>query len=914
MKGSLTSIICALISLIPVLATGQTNQEPIQKSQPKPQPETPHRAAILSNMEPLLRLSNTGLDLDEGVSLELNSSDLLHPAGTIFLDCPDPLIPGSGAIRLLPDNAGSYLRINNMDVMDLDRIGLDIGPSVLQPYRPRLVFSKPLVPGNQSAVIIEPGEETPRLSISNIGVSGQDGIKFLIDDPLAPNNFFNRFFDLQLRSESLSYLGEYPELSRTWIYDPTKPSMTHRLLTADPQYADSFFDIAVNFEDIFCSIKVDDLEYSKTFEPPLFRLRDRVSSSALGVDSFFDIFYDIGTSSETHVFGDLTSELSVAQIYDKATPKLLERIASTNPGLEDSFFDITYDLDYAGGGGGGAGKVQYQDYHFSSIFQPDDSRFRQVVASDNPLLLDKFFTMDYNLDMDSWSMTHKDLIFENVLISDSNDKIIQRHLRSTSPGTPEWNYNWDFLDRKIEYGLDDFLVIEVFDPDAPKLFQRIESQDPILLGRYLEVETDLSTPLVISRDMEAGFITEDPIAFHLDFDGAARTVRNSMNDGNNFNWDFACDLDDGLYTRSYNTLRLAETFHPDVPSFVRRLESNDPVLVGRFFEVQTEMAALNLVSQSMTAGFPTEDPIALRFDFNGEARSFVQTLDSGNNENWAFALDLDGGVSTRSFGDLLLVETFEPESPIFKSKLESTDPLQVGRYLEMATALDQPDIVSFGFEALATGGNAPLQFTWEFNGDTRKVTETTTDVENGVSLLLDRRLDLSGPSLAIGGGLRVNGGSVSSDTGPLLLVDDVQVIGALTVVGPKNFIIDHPLDPDNKYLFHSCIESPDMMNIYNGNATTNKEGYAVVQLPDYFEALNIDYRYQLTCIGQFAQAIVADKIRDNQFTIRTDIPNVEVSWQVTGIRNDPAAIGSNYQVEKEKEPEMKNTRLYPVIQ
>jgi hypothetical protein len=56
-----------------------------------------------------------------------------------------------------------------------------------------------------------------------------------------------------------------------------------------------------------------------------------------------------------------------------------------------------------------------------------------------------------------------------------------------------------------------------------------------------------------------------------------------------------------------------------------------------------------------------------------------------------------------------------------------------------------------------------------------------------------------------------------------------------------------------------------------------------------FQALNIDYKYQLTCIGQFAQAIVLNEISNNQFTIKTNLPNVKVSWQVTGIRNDAAA-------------------------
>lgn len=51
----------------------------------------------------------------------------------------------------------------------------------------------------------------------------------------------------------------------------------------------------------------------------------------------------------------------------------------------------------------------------------------------------------------------------------------------------------------------------------------------------------------------------------------------------------------------------------------------------------------------------------------------------------------------------------------------------------------------------------------------------------------------------------------------------------------------------------------------------------------------MDFRYQLTCLGQFAQAIIIEKVKNNQFKIQTDKPNTEVSWQITGVRNDAYA-------------------------
>ena len=140
---------------------------------------------------------------------------------------------------------------------------------------------------------------------------------------------------------------------------------------------------------------------------------------------------------------------------------------------------------------------------------------------------------------------------------------------------------------------------------------------------------------------------------------------------------------------------------------------------------------------------------------------------------------------------------------------------------------------------------------------------------------------------------------------------DVHTTGTLSKAA-GSFKIDHPLDPANKYLVHSFVESPDMMNVYNGNVTTDGNGDAVVTLPDYFEALNKDFRYQLTVLGQFAQVIVSQKISGNQFSIRTDIPNVEVSWQVTGVRKDAYAEAHRIKVEPDKPIAEKGLYLHPV--
>lgn len=143
-------------------------------------------------------------------------------------------------------------------------------------------------------------------------------------------------------------------------------------------------------------------------------------------------------------------------------------------------------------------------------------------------------------------------------------------------------------------------------------------------------------------------------------------------------------------------------------------------------------------------------------------------------------------------------------------------------------------------------------------------------------------------------------------------VGKVHVAGALSK-SSGSFKIDHPLDPENKYLYHSFVESPDMMNVYNGNIITDNTGHAIVELPEYFEALNMEFRYQLTAIGDFAQAIIAEKIQDNRFTIKTDKPNIEVSWQVTGVRKDPWAQAHRIETEVMKEPENRGKFLTPNV-
>ena len=130
-------------------------------------------------------------------------------------------------------------------------------------------------------------------------------------------------------------------------------------------------------------------------------------------------------------------------------------------------------------------------------------------------------------------------------------------------------------------------------------------------------------------------------------------------------------------------------------------------------------------------------------------------------------------------------------------------------------------------------------------------------------------------------------------------------------VKAATFRIDNPLDPANRYLQHSFVESPDMKNIYDGVIRTDGRGYATVRLPRWFQALNQSFRYQLTTIRSFARAIVWREVRHNSFVIRTASPRVKVSWQVTGVRHDAYARAHRIKVDIAKAPADRGRFLSP---
>ena len=200
---------------------------------------------------------------------------------------------------------------------------------------------------------------------------------------------------------------------------------------------------------------------------------------------------------------------------------------------------------------------------------------------------------------------------------------------------------------------------------------------------------------------------------------------------------------------------------------------------------------------------------------------------------------------------------------------------------------------AYGSNALyGLGGNGDLTSTSSVGG-------SGILAEGGMGGLQDGAggIFYGGNHSTYGDGILAYSGSANSWAG--FFTGNVGITG-ITAGVASAFRIDHPLDPANKYLSHSAVQSPDMLNIYNGNVVTDANGDAVVVLPEWFETLNRDFRYQLTVIGQFAQAIIGREVANHQFTIKTDKPGVKVSWLVTGIRQDAWANAHRIPVEEQK--------------
>jgi hypothetical protein len=187
---------------------------------------------------------------------------------------------------------------------------------------------------------------------------------------------------------------------------------------------------------------------------------------------------------------------------------------------------------------------------------------------------------------------------------------------------------------------------------------------------------------------------------------------------------------------------------------------------------------------------------------------------------------------------------------------------------------------------------------------TGSTTSTAVQATNAGTYGYSLRADATGSNTF---GLYVNAPYSTTGTYASVINGNEIVYGSISK-SSGTFTIDHPLDPENKILQHSFVESPDMKNIYDGVAVLDASGNANVYLPSYFTALNKDYRYQLTPIGAASPSLhISKEIKNGVFSISGGTASSKVSWQITGIRQDAHALKNPVVVELDKEEYLKGS-------
>ena len=309
----------------------------------------------------------------------------------------------------------------------------------------------------------------------------------------------------------------------------------------------------------------------------------------------------------------------------------------------------------------------------------------------------------------------------------------------------------------------------------------------------------------------------------------------------------------------------------------------------------------------------TSAPLTIRG--TGTDSAWLQLMDSTGANQWHLNY-LDGGLNFAETGvsdfRLYLEDGGEvgigTGAPDGKLNVQNSTGAVTGRFTNLTTGARTYAVV--GTTTSTTGGTRAGYFHAQgTTGNTNAIYAlNSSDTDNAAAgyfnaagttgMMTGVWADISGTNGSSAAGFFRNR-SVSGAGYAGWFVGNVLIQGTLSK-SAGSFTIDHPLDPANQTLSHSFVESPDMMNVYNGNVVLDKNGEAWVQLPEWFEALNKDYRYQLTCIGGFAPVYIATEIANNRFQIGGGKPGLKVSWQVTGIRRDPYAEMYRIVVEQKK--------------
>lgn len=812
--------------------------------------------------------------------------------GQVIQDQNQKLMTGA-SLKALQSNSNRsmpvspLLRISNIGSSGQDGVSIELNDLTLMNQGPSLLFDFPALGSTSgNSMRIQPNSGKSYIKVSNIGSSGQDGVSLRVNSQCCLDSFFDISYNLKTGIENHRYgITGDPDFDLLSIrtYDRATPKLSERIASSNPALVNSFFDISYDLAAKTSKVSFQDFHFARTFDASTPKLQEHMSSGNPVMNSFFDVFYDLSLGKETHVHGDPDFDLLVSRTYDKNLRRLKDSIYSHNL-MTNSFFDIEYDL------GLGTETHVHGDPDFDLLvtrtFDKATPKLQEKIYS---RILEEegiyYYTQNLHTGEQLSQYCDTNYIVGASRIFDTSTPKLSEKISSTNPlGHGFFDISYDLnLARerrafRVLQGDPDFdlIVVRNYDKATPKLQETISSSNPALVNSFFDVSYDLNAKQHKIK-MEDLIVTS---TFSSSTPKYGQKIASSLLPYIDNFFDISYDLNAKLYKIMLEDLIVSTYYYPATPKIQNRISSTNPLYENSFFDITYDLAS--------------------------------------------------GTQKTQYKGLSWTINSSEPSTICWN--VSSSLPAVPG-YFDVCHNIGLANLQTISTKAGAPGTPA-LEQRYEYDASGRKIRQVSTDLNNGATLTVEHRLLPAGSSLFVSNKMEIQGalevqGSVSTPGGgPLTISDNViingaahqiigntQVIGNLTVNGMfsstnKFFKIDHPLDPDHKYLIHSCVESPDMMNVYNGNAVTDEQGYVTIALPDYFEALNTDFRYQLTCMGQFAQAIIAEKIKDNKFVIRTDKPNVEVSWQVTGIRNDPASNRKTYTVEIEKEPEMEGKRLY----
>lgn len=221
-----------------------------------------------------------------------------------------------------------------------------------------------------------------------------------------------------------------------------------------------------------------------------------------------------------------------------------------------------------------------------------------------------------------------------------------------------------------------------------------------------------------------------------------------------------------------------------------------------------------------------------------------------------------------------------------------------GNYVRSSsTALFATDLVLGASSSSATGDDGVISSDPTYSGSDLFIRSN-----DAVSVYLDMDNNESG-DFEVWSGTNVRVWSVN-ESGTV-----TNLNGAISA--ENSIQIDDPTAPSARTLTLPSTVSHDRLVAFSGNATTDGAGRAVVELPAYAESVAGDFRYQLTAIGSFAQAIVGEEVSGGRFAILTSEPGVKVSWRVEGVRTDAWAMANAHEAVSAKD--QLGTYIHPEI-